>query len=77
MGAATAYKTAPAATAITLGSIIELVKDVDSFYACNRYILFNRNTLWIAGQGRYIRLEGAHNGTPQTGGVDRDGLLNK
>ena len=69
VGAATACKTAPAATAVTLDDIIELVKGVDSSYARNGRFMFNRNTLWALvkikdSTGRYIWQEGARDGTP-------------
>lgn len=71
VGAATACKTAPAATAISLDDIIELVKGVDSSYARNGRFMFNRNTLWALvkikdSTGRYIWQEGARDGTPPT-----------
>lgn len=71
VGAATACKTAPAASAVTLDDIIELVKGVDSSYARNGRFMFNRNTLWALvkikdSTGRYIWQEGARDGTPPT-----------
>lgn len=68
---ATASKTAPSATAITLDDIIDLIKGVDSAYARSGKFMFNRNTLWSLvkvkdSTGRYIWQEGAKDGTPPT-----------
>ena len=68
---ATASKAAPAAAAITLDDIIDLIKGVDSAYARSGKFMFNRNTLWSLvkikdSTGRYIWQEGAKDGTPPT-----------
>lgn len=68
---ATASKAAPAAAAVTLDDIIDLIKGVDSSYARNGKFMFNRNTLWSLvkikdSTGRYIWQEGAKDGTPPT-----------
>lgn len=68
---ATASVAAPAATAIKLDDIIDLLKSVDSAYARNGRFMFNRETLWSLVKikdttGRYIWQEGAKDGTPPT-----------
>ena len=68
---ATASDAAPAATAIKLDDIIDLIKSVDSAYARNGRFMFNRETLWSLVKikdttGRYIWQEGAKDGTPPT-----------
>lgn len=68
---ATASDAAPAATAIKLDDIIDLLKSVDSVYARNGRFMFNRETLWSLVKikdttGRYIWQEGAKDGTPPT-----------
>ena len=68
---ATASDAAPAAAAIKLDDIIDLIKSVDSAYAKNGRFMFNRNTLWSLVKikdttGRYIWQEGAKDGTPPT-----------
>lgn len=68
---ATASDAAPAATAIKLDDIIDLLKSVDSAYARNGRFMFNRETLWSLVKikdttGRYIWQEGAKDGTPPT-----------
>lgn len=68
---ATASNAAPAATAIKLDDIIDLLKSVDSAYARNGRFMFNRETLWSLVKikdttGRYIWQEGAKDGTPPT-----------
>lgn len=68
---ATASDAKPAAAAITLDDIIDLVKGVDSTYAQRGRFMFNRNTLWSLVKikdttGRYIWQEGAKDGTPPT-----------
>lgn len=68
---ATASDAAPAATAIKLDDIIDLLKSVDSAYARNGRFMFNRETLWSLVKikdttGRYIWQEGAKDGTPST-----------
>ena len=68
---ATASDAAPAAAAIKLDDIIDLIKSVDSVYAKQGGFMFNRNTLWLLGKikdttGRYIWQEGAKDGTPPT-----------
>lgn len=71
VGWATASEAKPAAAAITLDDIIDLIKGVDSAYARNGKFMFNRNTLWSLVKikdttGRYIWQEGARDGTPPT-----------
>lgn len=68
---ATASDAAPAATAIKLDDIIDLLKSVDSAYARNGRFMYNRETLWSLVKikdttGRYIWQEGAKDGTPPT-----------
>lgn len=68
---ATASDAKPAATAITLDDIIDLIRGVDSAYAQRGKFMFNRNTLWSLVKikdttGRYIWQEGAKDGTPPT-----------
>lgn len=68
---ATASDVKPAATAITLDDIIDLIKGVDSSYAQRGRFMFNRNTLYSLVKikdttGRYIWQEGAKDGTPPT-----------
>lgn len=68
---ATASDAAPAAAAIKLDDIIDLIKSVDSAYARLGRFMFNRNTLWSLVKikdttGRYIWQEGAKDGTPPT-----------
>ncbi len=68
---ATASDAAPAATAIKLDDIIDLLKSVDSASARNGRFMFNRETLWSLVKikdttGRYIWQEGAKDGTPPT-----------
>lgn len=68
---AIASDAAPAATAIKLDDIIDLLKSVDSAYARNGRFMFNRETLWSLVKikdttGRYIWQEGAKDGTPPT-----------
>ena len=68
---ATASEAKPAAAAITLDDIIDLIKGVDSAYARNGKFMFNRSTLWSLvkikdSTGRYIWQEGARDGTPPT-----------
>nr|DAS16079.1 MAG TPA: major capsid protein [Caudoviricetes sp.] len=68
---ATASDATPAAAAIKLDDIIDLLKSVDSAYARNGRFMFNRNTLWSLVKikdttGRYIWQEGAKDGTPPT-----------
>lgn len=68
---ATASDAAPAATAIKLDDIIDLLKSVDSAYARNGRFMFNRETLWSLVKikdttGRYIWQEGTKDGTPPT-----------
>lgn len=68
---ATASDATPAATAIKLDDIIDLLKSVDSAYARNGRFMFNRETLWSLVKikdttGRYIWQEGAKDGTPPT-----------
>ncbi len=68
---ATASDAKPAATAITLDDIIDLIRGVDSAYAQRGRFMFNRNTLWSLvkikdATGRYIWQEGAKDGTPPT-----------
>lgn len=68
---ATASEAEPAATAIKLDDIIDLIKSVDSAYGRNGRFMFNRNTLWSLVKikdttGRYIWQEGAKDGTPAT-----------
>lgn len=68
---ATASDAAPAAAAIKLDDIIDLIKSVDSNYARNGRFMFNRNTLYSLVKikdttGRYIWQEGAKDGTPPT-----------
>lgn len=68
---ATASDAVPAATAIKLDDIIDLLKSVDSAYARNGRFMFNRETLWSLVKikdttGRYIWQEGAKDGTPPT-----------
>lgn len=68
---ATASEAKPAAAAITLDDIIDLIKGVDSAYARNGRFMFNRSTLWSLvkikdSTGRYIWQEGARDGTPPT-----------
>lgn len=67
----TASDAKPAATAITLDDIIDLIRGVDSAYAQRGKFMFNRNTLWSLVKikdttGRYIWQEGAKDGTPPT-----------
>ena len=71
VGWATPSEAKPAAAAITLDDIINLIKGVDSAYARNGKFMFNRNTLWSLVKikdttGRYIWQEGARDGTPPT-----------
>lgn len=66
---ATASDAKPAAAAITLDDIIDLIKGVDSSYAQRGRFMFNRNTLYSLVKikdttGRYIWQEGAKDGTP-------------
>lgn len=68
---ATVSDATPAATAIKLDDIIDLIKSVDSAYAKQGRFMFNRNTLWSLVKikdttGRYIWQEGAKDGTPPT-----------
>lgn len=68
---ATASDATPAATAIKLDDIIDLLKSVDSAYARNGRFMFNRETLWSLVKikdttGRYIWQEGAKDGTLPT-----------
>lgn len=68
---ATASDAKPAAAAITLDDIIDLIKGVDSPYAQRGRFMFNRNTLYSLVKikdttGRYIWQEGAKDGTPPT-----------
>lgn len=68
---ATASDAKPAAAAITLDDIIDLLRGVDSAYAQRGRFMFNRNTLWSLVKikdttGRYIWQEGAKDGTPPT-----------
>jgi HK97 family phage major capsid protein len=68
---ATASDAAPAANAIKLDDIIDLIKSVDSAYGRNGRFMFNRNTMWSLVKikdttGRYIWQEGAKDGTPPT-----------
>lgn len=68
---ATVSEAEPAAAAITLDDIIDLIKGVESSYAQRGKFMFNRNTLWSLVKikdttGRYIWQEGAKDGTPPT-----------
>ncbi|GAB0481661.1 hypothetical protein KML24007_04070 [Alistipes indistinctus] len=68
---ATASDASPAAAAIKLDDIIDLIKSVDSNYAKNGRFMFNRETLYSLVKikdttGRYIWQEGAKDGTPPT-----------
>lgn len=68
---ATASDAKPAAAAIALDDIIDLIKGVDSSYAQRGRFMFNRNTLYSLVKikdttGRYIWQEGAKDGTPPT-----------
>ncbi len=68
---ATASDAEPAATAVKLDDIIDLIKSVDSAYGKTGRFMFNRNTLWSLVKikdttGRYIWQEGAKDGTPPT-----------
>lgn len=68
---ATASDAKPAAAAITLDDIIDLIKGVESSYAQRGRFMFNRNTLYSLVKikdttGRYIWQEGAKDGTPPT-----------
>ena len=68
---ATASDAKPAAAAITLDDIIDLIKGVGSSYARSGKFMFNRSTLWSLVKikdttGRYIWQEGAKDGTPPT-----------
>ena len=68
---ATVSDAKPAAAAITLDDIIDLIKGVDSSYAQRGRFMFNRSTLWSLVKikdttGRYIWQEGAKDGTPPT-----------
>ncbi len=68
---ATASVAEPAATAIKLDDIIDLIKSVDSAYGKLGRFMFNRNTLYSLVKikdttGRYIWQEGARDGTPPT-----------
>lgn len=68
---ATASEAKPAAAAITLDDIIDLIKGVDSAYARNGKFMFNHSTLWSLvkikdSTGRYIWQEGARDGTLPT-----------
>lgn len=61
----------PAAAAITLDNIIDLIKSVNSAYARNGKFMFNRNTLWELAKikdqtGRYIWQDSTREGTPAT-----------
>lgn len=61
----------PAAAAITLDNIIDLIKSVNSAYARNGKFMFNRNTLWELARikdqnGRYIWQDSARDGSPAT-----------
>lgn len=68
---ATASDATPAASAIKLDDLIDLIRSVDSAYARNGRFMFNRNTLYSLVKikdttGRYIWQEGARDGTPPT-----------
>ncbi len=68
---ATASDAEPAATAIKLDDIIDLIKSVDSAYGKLGRFMFNRSTLYSLVKikdttGRYIWQEGARDGTPPT-----------
>lgn len=68
---ATASDATPAASAIKLDDLIDLIRSVDSAYARNGRFMFNRNTLYSLVKikdttGRYIWQEGAKDGTPPT-----------
>lgn len=68
---ATASDAEPAATAIKLDDIIDLIKSVDSAYGKTGRFMFNRSTLYSLVKikdttGRYIWQEGARDGTPAT-----------
>lgn len=68
---ATASDAKPAALAITLDDIIDLIKGVESSYAQRGRFMLNRNTLYSLVKikdttGRYIWQEGAKDGTPPT-----------
>lgn len=61
----------PAAAAIKLDDIIDLIKSVNSAYARNGKFMFNRNTLWELAKikdqnGRYIWHDSARDGSPAT-----------
>ena len=61
----------PAAASITLDTIIDLIKSVNSAYARNGKFMFNRNTLWELAKikdqsGRYIWHESTRDGSPAT-----------
>ena len=62
---------APAANALKLDNIIDLIKSVNSAYARKGKFMFNRNTLWELAKikdqnGRYIWNDSARDGTPAT-----------
>ena len=68
---ATASDATPAASAIKLDDLIDLIRSVDSAYARNGRFMFNRNTLYSLVKikdttNRYIWQEGAKDGTPPT-----------
>ena len=68
---ATASDATPAASAIKLDDLIDLIRSVDSAYARNGRFMFNRNTLYSLVKikdttGRYIWQEVARDGTPPT-----------
>lgn len=68
---ATASDATPAASAIKLDDLIDLIRSVDSAYARNGRFMFNRNTLYSLVKikdttNRYIWQEGARDGTPPT-----------
>ena len=68
---ATVSDAQPAAAAITLDNIIDIVKGMDSYYAQRGQFMFNRNTLYSLVKikdmtGCYMWQEGMKNGTPPT-----------
>ena len=61
----------PAAAAIKLDDIIDLIKSVDSAYARNGKFMFNKNTLWALAkikdqEGRYIWQQSVKDGLDPT-----------
>ena len=57
---ATASDAVPAATAIKLDDIIDLLKSVDSAYARNGRFMFNRETLWSLVKIKDTKIGRAH-----------------